>query len=362
MDDYLRKLIRSKRDQKITYSEYMEAALYTPENGYYMKPGTKIGKTGDFYTSSNVYNVFGSCLGRWTAKVIREAKLTPGILEIGGGTGKLAFDLLSSLRRTDSELFKQLTYTIIDSSPFHQSEQKERLAEFTNVTFLEEIPASLKFTGIIVSNELFDALPVHVIEKKQGVLNEVFIKEHDGRFFETSERLSDSRIQEYIQLQSIEIAENQRFEIPIKMVDMISTISSTLAKGVVVTFDYGYTQPEWTEAVHKKGSLRGYYRHQLVEDILQQPGQMDLTTHIHFDALQHYGERAGLRFERLQSQADFLIGAGLFTELEDHQNLNPFSDTAKRNRAIRSLVMPGGISSYFRVMLQSKGIQGKLSE
>lgn len=359
MDDYLRKLLSSKRDEKISYSEYMEAALYTPEIGYYMKPGTKIGRTGDFYTSSNVYNVFGSCLGKWAAKVIRQAKLTPRILEIGGGTGKLAFDLLSSLKRTDSELFKQLTYTIVDSSPFHQSEQKEKLAEFPNVVFLKELP--VEFMGIIVSNELFDALPVHVIEKKQGVLYEVFIKEHDGSFCETIERLSDSRIQEYILSQSIELAENQRYEIPIKMLDMISTISDTLSKGVVVTFDYGYTQTEWTESIHRKGSLRGYYRHQQIENILQHPGQMDLTAHIHFDALQHYGERAGLRFERLQSQADFLIGAGLFSELEDHQNLNPFSDTAKRNRAIRSLVMPGGISSYFRVMLQSKGIQGKLS-
>lgn len=360
MDDYLRNLIRSKRDKKITYSEYMEAALYTPEIGYYMKPGSKIGKSGDFYTSSNVYNVFGLCLGRWTAKVIREAKLTPGILEIGGGTGKLAFDLLSSLRKTDSELFKQLTYTIIDSSPFHQSEQKKRLADFTNVIFLEKLPE--EFKGIIVTNELFDALPVHVIEKRQGVLYELFIQEQDGGFCETLERLSDSRIQAYIQSQRIEIVENQRLEIPIKMLDMISTISSVLAKGVVLTFDYGYTQSEWMEPIHRQGSLRGYYRHQLVEDILQHPGQTDLTAHIHFDALQHYGERAGLRFERLQSQADFLIGAGLFSELEDHQNLNPFSETAKRNRAIRSFVMPGGISSYFQVMLQSKGIQGKLSE
>jgi len=360
MDHYLRKLISSKRDKKISYSEYMETALYTPDIGYYMKPGTKIGRTGDFYTSSNVNNVFGSCLGKWAAKVIRQAKLIPRILEIGGGTGKFAFDLLSSLKRTDPELFKQLTYTIVDSSPFHQSEQKEKLAEFPNVVFLKELPQ--EFLGIIVSNELFDALPVHVIEKKQGVLYEVFIKEHDGSFCETIERLSDSRIQEYILSQSIELAENQRYEIPIKMLDMISTISNTLAKGVVVTFDYGYTQTEWMESIHRKGSLRGYYRHQQIEDILQHPGQMDLTAHIHFDALQHYGERAGLRFERLQSQADFLIGAGLFSELEDHQNLNPFSDTAKRNRAIRSLVMPGGISSYFRVMLQSKGIQGKLSE
>ena len=357
MDDYLRKLIASKRDKKITYSEYIEAALYAPEIGYYMKPGTKIGRSGDFYTTSNIHNVFGACLGRWIAKAIREKQLAPGIIEIGGGTGKLAFDILSSLKRLDSELFERLTYTIVDSSPFHQSEQKERLAEFTNVTFLKELPESLEFTGVIFSNELFDALPVHVIEKKQGVLYEVFIKEQDGRLSETIELLSDSRIQEYIKSQSIDLAENQRFEVPLKMVEMIFTISSTLTKGIMVTFDYGYTQVEWSEPVHRHGSLRGYYRHQLFEDILQYPGKMDMTTHIHFDALQHYGERVGLRFEALQSQADFLIQAGLLSELEDHQNLDPFSEIAKRNRAIRSLVIPGGISSYFRVMLQSKGMK-----
>jgi SAM-dependent MidA family methyltransferase len=129
-----------------------------------------------------------------------------------------------------------------------------------------------------------------------------------------------------------------------------------LTKGLVVTADYGYTKEDWKHPSRIKGSLRGYYQHQMIDDVLQHPGEMDITTHIHFDWLIQKGEQAELVFHSKLRQDAFLLKAGILKELENHYDPNPFSEVSKRNRAIRSLIMPSGISSFFHLIIQQKGI------
>ena len=109
------------------------------------------------------------------------------------------------------------------------------------------------------------------------------------------------------------------------------------------------------EPQEAKGSLRGYYQHQMIDNVLQHPGEMDITTHIHFDWLIQKGEQAELEFHSKLRQDEFLLKAGILKELENHYDPNPFSEVSKRNRAIRSLIMPSGMSSFFHLVIQQKG-------
>src|SRR5690606_5195078 len=109
----------------------------------------------------------------------------------------------------------------------------------------------------------------------------------------------------------------------------------------------------------QKGSLRGYYKHQLMDNPLEHPGDMDLTTHIHFDTLISMGEKHGFEFVTKFRQDEFLLAAGILTFLQDNFDSNPFSEISKQNRAIRSLIMDGGMSSAFHVLIQQKNVEIK---
>lgn len=146
------------------------------------------------------------------------------------------------------------------------------------------------------------------------------------------------------------------------MTNLIGSISNILTKGIILTVDYGYTNKEWMDPIHRNGSLRGYYRHQLINDILQHFGDMDITSHVHFDALIEMGENSGLSFIDKLRQDEFFLSIGILNELQNHYDSNPFSEKSKQNRAIRSLIMPSGLSPSFQAVLQHKGLQDQASQ
>ncbi|RFU66785.1 SAM-dependent methyltransferase [Peribacillus saganii] len=354
MENFIINMLKDKENHCMTYAEYIEAALYTPNKGYYMNDKQKIGKSGDFYTVSNFSDVFGRSLARWFLHLMNAGNLNPSIYEIGGGNGRLAEAVMSHIKRTNPEIYKVLTYHIIETSPYHRELQKEKLKGHSNTLFytgLEEIGSS---GGIFFSNELFDAFPVHVIEKQQGQIFEVMVSYREGELAEVLMPLDNEDITAYLMCQDVKLTEGQRYEVPLQMISYLKEIANKLDRGVLITIDYGYTHEEWQQPIHKHGSLRGYHQHQLINNVLQYPGEMDITTHIHFDALIDYGAAFGLKNKGLIEQNHLLLKTGILNELQDHFDPNPFSETSKRNRAIRSLIIPGGISSYFRTLIQVK--------
>jgi len=150
--------------------------------------------------------------------------------------------------------------------------------------------------------------------------------------------------------------EQQRIEIPLQMETMVRSMAKALQRGLILTVDYGYTNEEWLEPARRNGSLRGYYKHQQFNQILELPGEMDITSHVHFDALVKMGDHYKLKFVQKWRQDEFLLAAGILEELQENHDPNPFSETSKRNRAIRSLIIPGGMSASFHVILQEKEI------
>jgi SAM-dependent MidA family methyltransferase len=345
--------IKQAPHQLISYAEFIELALYHPCMGYYMRNQVKIGKSGDFITTSNVSDIFGLIFSKWFLKQVKENNIVPSVCEIGAGNGRFAKAFLDSWSRiTDIPI----SYCIVETSPYHRQLQQEILPIGKNVFQVNEILELKPFDGLIISNELFDALPVHVIEMRDGELVEVMVGWNEERFIEHCVPLINPTIQAYLVEQNITLVENQRIEIPLQMEPMLKTISTSVGRGLIVTIDYGYTVDEWKNPARKSGSLRGYYKHQMITDVLLHPGEMDITHHIHFDSLIHIGEKLGLGFLLKNRQDEFLLAAGLLQELEDNFDPNPFSEKSKRNRAIRSLVLPG-MSSYFDIVIQQKGIQ-----
>lgn len=359
MEKYLMQLIENSPNRRISYHEFMEAALYAPVLGYYQRSQEKIGKAGDFYTSGNLGDAFGRGLGRWFIHLFKEHGVPLHIMEVGAGSGKLAHDIMQYIKEKEPRIWEHLSYTAVERSFFHKQLQMRRLDDTKQAVMAGSLEAISEVKGIIFSNELFDALPVHLIEMTDGILTEVFITHSDGRFKEERVPLENQEIIRYLEEKNLILQEKQRYEVPLEMVREYRKMAECLVSGILLTIDYGYTDEEWKRVEHHRGSLRGYYRHTMAESVLNDPGEMDMTTHIHFDTLIKQGESFGLEQDKLYSQTEFLLKTGLLRELQDHSEADPFSERNTRNRAIRSLLTPGGLSDHFRVLVQTKNIEGK---
>ncbi|MBM7701541.1 class I SAM-dependent methyltransferase [Metabacillus iocasae] len=360
MQQAIKKRIKDSLHNRISYSEYMNIALYDDEHGYYMKHAQKVGKHGDFLTTSELSSAFGRAMAHLFVKVVEHHLLPPIICEIGGGNGKFAEVVIDEWKKISPNTVDQLTYYMIEKSSYHQQLQRNELFSNQLIYFktVEEFLSQVgEFNGIVFSNEWFDALPVEVIEKKDGLLYEVWITLEGNRLVETYIPVTNQHILNYLSTYNLSIAEGQRFEIPLDMIKAIERLGVMVKSGIVVTVDYGYTFQEWEHPARRRGSLRGYMQHQLVEDPLQNIGEMDLTTHIHFDSLIEKGKQCGLQLTTFKRQREFLLMIGLLQLLEEHTSTDPFSNRAKANRSIRSLLMEGSISDYFHVIIQHKNLE-----
>lgn len=355
MLNYLSRYINQLPLKMITYAEYMNIVLYHPQLGYYMKEGEKIGRGGDFITTSNMADIFGGALARWFSNLVRNEWIAPQICEIGAGNGRFAKAFLQEWYASENP---ELTYYIVESSPYHLKVQNEKFDENWQVKQVENLAGISGFKGLIFSNELFDALPVHVIKKQNGQLFEIMITLKEDELIEIAVPLTNERIIRFLKEYQIHIVEGYRMEISLQMEKLFSRIEQVLSEGMIISIDYGYSNEEWQEPLRKEGSLRGYYNHKLMNDVLIHPGKMDITSHIHWDVLKKLGEKRGLHTIEKMRQAEFLLSIGILDHLESHHDSNPFSEVNRRNREIRSLIMPNGISDFFQVLVQEKNSNG----
>ncbi|WP_171016874.1 class I SAM-dependent methyltransferase [Pseudalkalibacillus caeni] len=318
-----------------------------------MKPIQKIGKKGDFYTSSMVSDVFGSIMADVMADFIENEKLAPVICEIGAGDGRFASSVLQAIKQKNKLLYADLVYIIIEKSPYHK-ELLQKLPD-EKVQLYDSFDKVLKdwpeFNGVIFSNELLDAMPVHVIENNGGKIAEVFISiDENGGLIEKTEVCENTAILEWMEKYGPRLSDGQRIEVPLVMTDWLNRVFNWLERGFVITIDYGYRKKEWEHPARMEGSLRGYYKHQLKHDPLYKPGNMDLTAHVHLEALIEIGNEAGLKTIGDIPQGDYLIKNGLWDYLQNVADSDPFSEAHKQNRAVRTL----GSLNDFQVIVQQK--------
>lgn len=359
MKNYLKKLIDSRPEQYITFAEYMETCLYAPEYGYYMKAKQKIGKQGDFYTSSTVHPVFAETIALFIEKVTQKWSAPDSInfIEMGAGTGLFATQLLDALRTHNRQLYESITYIILEKSPYHIQLQEEQLEPHSQrvqwVSQISELPS----TGVVFANELFDAFPVHLVQKRNGTLFEKVVRydEMSDSLKEDVVHCTNTHISDYLHEHKIVLTDGQALEIPLAAQAWMKKTVQHINEGLFMTFDYGYTNEELQLPQHRQGSLLCYHNHQVDDRYYEKPGEKDITYHVHFDALRNNALENGWKLEGLFPQTEFLMMCGILNLLEEHQATDPFQNSvAKKNRAIRQLISPEGISGAFKVLMLTK--------
>ncbi|MCR6110462.1 SAM-dependent methyltransferase [Bacillus sp. A301a_S52] len=344
------------------FAKYMKVALYDPAVGYYMKPEVKLGYKGDFYTSNHVHPVFAETLTHYFMTVIETQRLSPFICEWGAGDGQFANYALSFLQNNFPDFYEKITYIILETSPYHRKVIERKLQSHKKKTilyssFTELTKSILSFEGIVFSNELIDAFPVHRVKKTASGLQEIKVDLQNNQLKEITVPCENRDIINWLDTYGPKLPEGYSTEVNLALKEWMNQIRSWLSKGLLVTIDYGYRNDELVQPQRKDGSIRGYKNHKLVTNPLKEPGEMDLTAHVAWDAFNQLAGELGFSTSYHGSQEQFLIKAGILTFLDPTAHLKPFSKEFKKNQAIQSLLHPAGMSAYFQVNTQSLSLK-----
>jgi len=345
----------------ITFADYMGQCLYHPESGYYTSARTRIGKEGDFFTSSSVHSLFGRLIARQLEQMWRLLECCEfTIAEQGAGEGHLAGDILDAIAEDFPEFYAKLCYRIVEISPDHQQRQAGNLTQHLQAGRVEwcGLDSLRGMKGCFLTNELVDAFPVHLVEKREGKVQEVFVVNTDEGFAEELRPLSTDRIADYHDLVDMQPAEGNRSEVNLAALDWMAQISEILGRGFVMTIDYGYPAEELMAAYRKTGTLLCYHRHQSNEDPYRQAGCQDITAHIDFTALERIGEQNGLQPLYFGEQYRFLMGLGFFEAVLEMQMRETNEQKAQALRmTLKNLIMPeGGMGESFKILVQGKDV------
>jgi SAM-dependent MidA family methyltransferase len=337
----------------ITFEKFMEMALYEPGLGYYSSESTEIGRSGDFYTSQHVHPAFGTMMGRQLEEmwgIIGKPQVFY-VIEPGAGAGLMCMDILTYLRKR--EIFRSLIYVIVEMNPHVENRQKKLLAEHQEkIKWVSSLKELHGVNGCVISNELLDALPVHLVEMDDG-LKEVYVTVDGGILRETKKKTSVPTLSEYLKEFSINLPEGYRTEINLRIKDWLRELNEAMSEGFVLTVDYGYPAPDYYSEERNRGTLLCYYRHQVSEDPYINMGSQDMTAHVNFSSLKKWGEELGLTTLGFCQQGTFLVSLGIDEIIQElYANSNDYLfEVAK----IKRLIFPGTLGETHKVMIQYKG-------
>jgi SAM-dependent MidA family methyltransferase len=342
---------RIKKEGPLSFRDFMEMALYYPELGYYNSKKDKIGSEGDFYTSANLTAAFGAMIGRQIEEMWLNLEKKPfKIVEYGAGTGLLCHDILDYLKNNIS-LYDSLTYCIIEKSSSMQEIQKKHLHE--KVIWYNSVQEIPEINGCILSNELIDNFSVHqVIMEDQ--LKEVFV-DYKEDFIEILKPAKQELI-DYLAALNVQLPEGFRTEINLEAVSWIKDVSQSLQKGYVITIDYGSLSSELYNNRRSCGTLLCYYKHQKNDNPYQFIGQQDITTHINFSAISHWGSQYGMDCCGIVDQAQFLLALGIKEYQNSALNNNPNNPVQAMQESLINYRLLIDMGMKFKVLIQQKGV------
>ncbi len=355
------------RGGPISFARYMELALYTPELGYYERSGQQVGRSGDFYTSVSVGPVFGELLAFQFAHWLDA--LDPSepahLVEAGAHDGRLAADLLHWLEHHRPQLWPRITLHLVEPSERRRQWQATTLAAYANrvrwVQNLEELQAVTGgASGVFYSNELLDAFPVHRVcwRAQSGHWEELGVGwTETGLTWQTLPEQSEAIRTGLEWLQQLPrellsvLPEGFTTELGPAAASWWSDAARSLRRGHLITFDYGLEATEFLLPQRSKGTLRTYSGHRLGDDLLQRPGELDLTAHVNFSVLEDAGTQAGLTTDYRGSQRQWLTS--VFSETVKRPAEFPAWDS-RRVRQFQTLTHPEHLGRSFRVLVQRR--------
>lgn len=335
----------------IPFSRFMELALYAPGLGYYSAGMDKFGVSGDFVTAPEISALFGRSLARQAAQVLAETQ--GDILEAGAGSGRLAFDLLTELAQLGQLPSR---YFILEVSADLRERQQQLLAPFApRVEWLDALPAS--FTGLILGNEVLDAMPVHLVAWREDGIYERGVGWENDAFQWREQKLASGEL--FDCASALALPPGTVSEIGLAARGFIASLAGMLEKGAILMLDYGFGQSEYYHPQRITGTLMCHYRHYAHDDPLILPGLQDITAHVDFTAIAETGLSHGLDLLGYTSQTHFLLNCGItdLLALASPEKASAYLPVAAQ---AQKLLSPAEMGELFKAIALGKGIDAPL--
>jgi SAM-dependent MidA family methyltransferase len=366
----------------VTVAAFMDLALYHPELGYYARAAQRSGRAGDFFTSVDAGSLFGELLevqlaemGCLTAELAKHAHNNVGsavsapsavpsfdLVEAGAGNGRLAADILRAAKTQHPAFYESIRLHLVEASEEARRAQAGMLDEVAGRLASSGPALPDSFEGVLVANELLDALPVHQVVMREDGLREIYVTTNDEPRTTNHERLvtiegppSTPALAAYLDHLGVVLEPGWRVEINLRAVDWTRDAARRLRHGFIILIDYGHDAQELYSSAHATGTLTTFVQHRsggpegsaAAPAWLQRPGEQDLTAHVDFTSVRTAAEDEGMTTLGFLDQTYLLMG--LLEGLANPQS-------AIRNPQFKTLMLPGGIGSTHKVLILGKGV------
>lgn len=336
----------------ISFARYMEFALYYPSLGYYSNPLFKFGARGDFVTAPLISDLFGQLIARQVSELFSFG-IDADILEFGAGNGKLACDILIALGA-------QIThYYILELSADLALWQRAMIAEkcpqyLSKVIWLESLPEC--FNGVMLANEVLDAQPCSLVSVNNQEIIELGVGySSDHGYFYRNYRVDSSAVSA-VQKLSLPYLDYQT-EINLSSQGFVRSLAESLKRGAILLIDYGYGESEYYHPQKNRGTLRGFYRQQVLDSVLHHPGICDITASVDWSSIVTTALDSQLEFIGYTTQANFLLNCGLTKQMQQLKSELSEPGYLQVSNQINKLVSPNEMGESFKVCGFSKNIE-----
>ena len=346
-----------KADGWIDFAQFMQLALYAPKLGYYSAGNQKFGTGGDFVTAPEISALYGQTLAQQVAQILALSR--GSIMELGAGTGRLAVHLLHALEYLDC-LPDQ--YYILDVSDHLRQVQLEYLQEklspqlLRRVVWLNQLPET--FTGVVLGNEVLDAIPVHMVHTKtQGLCERGVMLAEQGLTWSDKpwDDAPASGQHLFDEITKLSLPTGYISEFCPTANGLIASLALTLERGVILMIDYGFSASEYYHPQRNLGTLMCHYQHYAHTDPLLNIGLQDITAHVNFSSIAYAGVDNGLQLSGFCSQAQFLMNCGIL-DLMAQVSPSDMAGYAPLAAAAQKLLSPAEMGDLFKVIAFSKNM------
>jgi len=350
----------AEADGKICFADYMQLCLYQPGLGYYSAGSQKIGPQGDFTTAPEISPLFSQTLARHLQDVSQQL-VTFDILEFGAGSGKMAVDIL---RQLENDHALPAHYYIMEASADLQYRQRNTIENniphlVEKVIWLDALPSD--FVGIIVANEVCDAMPFHRLHFEQDQVHECYVEVSESELQWTQTVLSDPALKRRAnEIQQIHGGNDYYAEINLAAEAWLTSLAHCLQQGALFIIDYGHCRDSYYHPQRQQGTMMCYYQHQGHDNPLILPGLQDITSHVDFTALAETALACGLDVEGFQSQADFLLAGGITELIQSTEESVTAFDDLQQKTALKRLTLPSEMGESFKALTLTKNLPALL--
>ena len=352
-----------QRHGPVPFPWFMEQALYHPAHGYYSSTRIRTGRQGDYYTNVSVGPLYGQLLA---SQVIEMWKLlgSPSrftIVEEGAEDAQLAMDMLSAIKEESVEAAACISYTILEPIPRKRLHQRARFdpAFLEKVTWLTGLTDLQGVTGAFISNELVDAMPVHIIAYRNMEWSELLVDFSGEDFCFVPAKIEAPGLVQAIDKMPLPVASPYRTEVNLAAARWIQAVSTRLEQGFVLIADYGFPRYEYYKPERTEGTLSCYSRHLRSYNPLERPGEIDITAHVDFTSLAEAAAKAFLTVTGYADQHHFMVGAAESRLLAHEKAVETGGLTPARAAFLgpfRALMHPGTMGIAFKFLLLTKGL------